>query len=231
MKFARSLFSGTLILRYKRFLADIILESGEKITAHCPNSGSMKGCNYPGNPVMVSFQDLPSRKLKYTWEMIRVGDFWVGINTQHPNLLAEEAIRNGAIRELQSYPVIRREVRISDKSRIDIVLENSSQKCFVEVKNVTLVENGAALFPDSITTRGQKHLQELMNLKKSGHRAAIFFVIQREDALSFRPADAIDPVYGELLRESIRNGVEILCYVAKISPQIIQISHPVNPEL
>ncbi|MBN2365117.1 MAG: DNA/RNA nuclease SfsA [Calditrichaeota bacterium] len=224
MEFTTPLIPGTLVRRYKRFLADINLHSGEAVTAHCPNSGSMRGCYFPGNPVMVTFHDFPSRKLKYTWELIRVDNLWIGINTQHPNLLVKEAIIRGRIGELNGYQQIRREVKISNESRIDLVLESDSQKCFIEVKNVTLVENGIAFFPDAVTLRGQKHLKELVKLKKSGYRAIIFFVIQRTDSTCFRPADHIDPDYGKLLRLSVENGVEILCYDAEISTRGIWIS-------
>lgn len=221
MKFNSPLISGTLIQRYKRFLADIKLDSGQVVTAHCPNSGSMLGCNIPGNRVMLSFKDSPTRRLKYTWELIEIEGIWVGINTQRPNQLVREAILQGTVSELQNYSNIRGEVKVGERSRIDLMLENEFNACYVEVKNVTLVEGTTALFPDSVTERGQKHLQELMQLAGSGYRAVIFFVIQREDATHFRPADRIDPEYGHLLRLAVTKGVEILAYQARVSPQRI----------
>jgi len=225
LKFKSPLIKGVLLQRYKRFLADIRLENGEIITAHCPNSGSMKSCNVPGNPVMISHQDSPTRKLKYTWEMIQIDGKWVGINTGHPNKLVAEAVGNQQIPDLTGYPVIRSEVKVGKHSRIDLVLENSDEQCYVEVKNVTLLEDGQAKFPDSITERGQKHLKELMALKKQGHRTVIFFVVQREDARSFAPADDIDAMYGKLLRKAVlRSGVEALVYQWRLSPEEIVIS-------
>jgi sugar fermentation stimulation protein A len=225
LKFKSQLIKGVLLQRYKRFLADIRLENGEIITAHCPNSGSMKSCNVPGNPVLISNQDSPTRKLKYTWEMIQIDGKWVGINTGHPNKLVAEAISEQQIPELAGYPIIRSEVKVGKHSRIDLVLENSDEHCYVEIKNVTLLVDGQAKFPDSITERGQKHLKELMFLRKQGHRTVIFFVVQREDARSFAPADDIDVTYGKLLRKAVlKSGVEALVYQWKLSPQEIVIS-------
>lgn len=227
MKFSSPLIPGILLSRYKRFLADIKLDSGEFVTAHCPNSGSMKGCKQPGSRVYLSHQDKPSRKLKYTWELVEANNTWVGINTGHPNKLVMEAIKNKQINELKDYPNIKPEVKLGAHSRIDLVLEKSNEICYVEVKNVTLIGNGQARFPDAVTERGQKHLRELMNAVERGHRAVIFFVVQREDSNSFAPADDIDPTYGELLRKAVHaGGVEALAYQAKVSPKEIKISIP-----
>jgi sugar fermentation stimulation protein A len=226
LKFKAPLIDGILLQRYKRFLADIRLMNGEVITAHCPNSGSMKSCNVPGSPVLISHQNSPTRKLKYTWEMIKIDGKWVGINTGHPNKLVVEAISNHQIPELAGYPIIRTEVKVGKHSRIDLVLENPDQQCYVEVKNVTLLQNKQARFPDSVTERGQKHLRELVKLRKDGNRAVIFFVVQREDAETFSPADDIDSVYGKLLRKAVqKNDVEALVYQCKLAPQEIVISH------
>jgi len=163
------LIPGRLIKRYKRFLADIELADGSLVTAHCPNSGSMLGCNLPGSPVMLSVSPNPNRKLAHTWELVQVDGYWVGLNTMLPNRLAEEAILDGTIAELQGYPRLRREVPYgSERSRIDILLEGDQGRCFVEVKNVTLVKHGRALFPDAVTERGQKHLRELMEVVRNG---------------------------------------------------------------
>ncbi|MGE3258998.1 MAG: DNA/RNA nuclease SfsA, partial [Geobacter sp.] len=198
------LIPGRLIKRYKRFLADIELADGSLVTAHCPNSGSMLGCNLPGSPVMLSVSPNPNRKLAHTWELVQVDGYWVGLNTMLPNRLAEEAILDGTIAELQGYPRLRREVPYgSERSRIDILLEGDQGRCFVEVKNVTLVEDGRALFPDAVTERGQKHLRELMEVVRNGDRGVILFTVQRGDGAAVAPADAIDPAYGRLLRQAV----------------------------
>lgn len=221
----RPIFWGILIHRYKRFLADVKLQNGHIVTAHCPNSGSLLSCNIPGNTVILSKSDNPNRKLKYTWEQIMVGSVWVGINTQYPNKLVIEGISNGTVKEFKSYSHLRQEVKIGVNSRIDIVLEGSVGPCYIEVKNVTLVENNIAMFPDAITKRGQKHLEELLNLVRKGRRAVIFFVIQRSDGLSLKPADQIDPKFGEILRYVVSEGVEVMAYQAAVFPQEIHLSH------
>lgn len=219
------LIPGRLIKRYKRFLADIELEDGSVVTAHCPNSGSMLGCNLPGSPVLLSLSPNPNRKLAYTWELLQVNGFWVGLNTMLPNRLAEEAILDGTIVELQGYPKLRREVAYgSERSRIDILLEDDGKRCYVEVKNVTLVEGGLALFPDAVTARGQKHLRELMEMVRNGDRGVLLFTVQRGDGNAVAPADRIDPEYGRLLREAVANGVEALAYRAEVQPEQIRLT-------
>jgi len=219
------LIPGRLIKRYKRFLADIELEDGSVVTAHCPNSGSMLGCNLPGSPVLLSLSPNPNRKLAYTWELLQVNGFWVGLNTMLPNRLAEEAILDGTIVELQGYPNLRREVAYgSERSRIDILLEGDGRRCYVEVKNVTLVEGGVALFPDAVTARGQKHLRELMEMVRNGDRGVLLFTVQRGDGNAVAPADRIDPEYGRLLREAVANGVEALAYRAEVRPEQIRLT-------
>lgn len=225
MELPNLLFSGRLMNRYKRFLADVRLESGEVVTAHCPNSGSMKGCHHPESPVLLSRSENPDRKLKYTWELVRVNDLWVGINTNYPNRLVEEGIRNRVISELQGYDTILAEKKYGSNSRVDLLLENDDGKCYVEVKNVTLVEGGVAYFPDAVTRRGQKHLEELMAMVRQGHRAVLFFVVQRADGQAVAPADDIDPEYGRLLRKAVQSGVEALAYQARVSPQSINLVH------
>jgi len=211
------LLSGTLIRRYQRFLADVALESGETITAHCPNSGSMTGCAVPGSPVILSRSDRPGRKYTCTWELVQVGDCWIGINTGTTPTLVSEGILSGTVAELQGYETIRPEVRRGD-SRLDLLLTGERGICWVEVKNVTLTEDGLALFPDAVTVRGQKHLTELLNVVASGERGVIFFVVQRGDCTAMAPADRIDPRYGVLLREAVVAGVEALAYRAEVSP-------------
>jgi sugar fermentation stimulation protein A len=215
------LLPGTLIKRYKRFLADVVLEDGHTITVHCPNSGSMKGCADPGSRVYISRSTNPGRKYPYTWEMVESDGFWAGINTGRPNYLVREAIENGTAVELQGYETIRPEVAYGEHSRIDLLLESAGKRCFVEVKNVTLVEKGLALFPDAVTTRGQKHLTELMRVVREGDRGIIFFTVQRGDGTTVSPADAIDPEYGRLLRLAMKSGVEALAYRAQVTPQQI----------
>jgi sugar fermentation stimulation protein A len=215
------LISGTLIRRYKRFLADVRLDSGEVVIAHCPNTGSMTGCNIPGSPVLLSVSDRPGRKYPYTWELVQSGANWVGINTTHPNRLVADAIQDGTVPELQGYETLRREVPYGVNSRIDVLLEGTSGCCYVEVKNVTLVDEGRALFPDAVTLRGQKHLCELEQVVRDGGRGVIFFVVQRGDADSVAPADIIDPEYGRLLRRAMGRGVEALAYRALVTPELI----------
>ncbi len=221
MKLPQPLFPGTLIRRYKRFLADIELENGETVTAHCPNSGSMKGCSAPGNRVLLSRSDKPGRKYPYTWELVKVNGLWAGINTGLPNRLAGEAIKQGIVKELDGYDSVRPEVRYGKDSRIDLLLSGGKGVCYVEVKNVTLVEGGVALFPDAQTARGRKHLQELMQEVRNGNRGVIFFVVQRADAYALAPADQIDPEYGRLLRMAVESGVEAMAYQAHVDPEEI----------
>ncbi len=218
------LTAGTLVRRYKRFLADVALEDGGIVTVHCPNSGSMKGCAVPGSPVFLSRSANPGRAYPMTWELVASEGFWAGINTSLPNRLIREAIEHGAVPELRGYDGIRSEVPYGERSRIDLLLEGTNGRCFVEVKNVTLVEEGRALFPDAVTTRGQKHLNELMRVVREGDRGVIFFVVQRGDAEALSPADAIDPEYGRLLRLALRSGVEALAYRAEVSPDEIRLA-------
>jgi sugar fermentation stimulation protein A len=221
MRFESRLIRGTLIRRYKRFLADVRLANGEIVIAHCTNTGSMMGCKEPGSSVYLSRSDNPNRKLAYTWELIRVNKIWVGINTLNPNRLVAQAIEAGIIQELRGFDTIRREVITRPGTRLDLCLEGSNGSCFVEVKNVSLAVDGAAAFPDAVSERGTKHLKELMRLKRKGHRAAVVFVVQRSDCDYFRPADEIDAEYGRWLRRAIYAGVEALPYRAKVTSKEI----------
>lgn len=216
--------AGTLVKRYKRFLADIRLESGEIITAHCPNSGSMAGCSTPGRPVYFSESDNPKRKLKYTWELIEMPESVVGVNTLVPNRLIRQCAEKGAIPELTEYDKVRSEVRAGAHTRFDLMLEaGGARPCYVEIKNCTLVENGNGCFPDAKTKRGRSHLEELQRQVKLGHRCIMFYLIQRMDACSFMPADHIDPEYGRELRKAVKNGVEILVYDTEIDTRGIRL--------
>jgi len=218
------LIPGILIRRYKRFLADVKLESGETVTAHCPNPGSMTACCEPGNPVYLSYHDNPKRKLKYSWELIRMPGSLVGVNTLVPNRLLFKSLEAGIVKELEGYDKIFREVKVGNGSRLDILLTKGNEKCFVEIKNCTLVENGVASFPDAVTSRGLKHLKELQKLISEGHRCVMFYLIQRTDAKLFRPADEIDPEHGRELRRAVNHGVEILVYDVHIDLEAIRLN-------
>jgi sugar fermentation stimulation protein A len=228
--FDAPLIPGILLRRYGRFLADIRLDSGEQITAHCPNSGSMKGVALPGNPVMVSHQPAPHRRLHYTWELISLDGGWVGVNTMIPNRLAAEAFERGLIPAFRRYKHFRAEVKIADDTRIDFAL-GADEQCWVEVKNVTLVENRVARFPDSVTTRGAKHLQHLMAHAKRGGKSAMLYIIQHHLGDSFTTADDIDPVYGKTLRQAMRAGVKVEAWKADVSPREIVLTHNLPLEL
>lgn len=215
---------GILIKRYKRFLADIILDNGEMITAHCPNSGSMKTCSDHGMRVWVSESSNPKRKLRFTWELIEMPGSIVGVNAILPNSLVKKAISKAIIPEIAGYTEIVPEITISKGTRLDLCLKaDHKENCFIEIKNSTYVEGNTASFPDAVTTRGKKHLEELEKLALSGNRSIIFFLIQRMDADFFTPADAIDKEYGQALRKAHKSGVEILAYDTFITSETISI--------
>ncbi len=229
MKFEQTLQKGTLIKRYKRFLADVELPSGEIVVAHCANSGSMFGCKEPGSTVWLSPNTNPKAKLNWRWEMLEVGGALVGINTSRPNAIVEEAILQGGIPELSGYASLKREVKYGAASRIDILLEGPSstslaEKCYVEVKNVTLKVGEDAQFPDSVTVRGTKHLRELMDMVAEGHRAVMVYLVQRGDCTAFAPAADIDKVYAETLGEAAKAGVELLCYTCDLTTDGIKVA-------
>ncbi|MEL7525331.1 MAG: DNA/RNA nuclease SfsA [Pseudomonadota bacterium] len=212
MKFAEPLVGGRLVKRYKRFLADVVLDGdGGEITAHCANPGSMLGLKEPGARVWLSRSDNPKRKLKYSWEIIEADGALVGINTAHPNKLVEEAIEGGRITELSGYASLRREVKYGKNSRIDVLLEDAAGgKTYVEVKNVHLMRQpGLAEFPDSVTARGAKHLGELADMVVEGHRAAMVFLVQRPDCGRLSLAEDIDPAYAAAFRAARSAGVEV----------------------
>jgi len=217
-QFESPLVHGHLIKRYKRFLADIKLDTGEIITAHCTNSGSMKSCLEEGASVYLSPVNDPKRKTRFTWEMIHINNGWVGINTSTPNRLAYEYIVQGVIPGLTGYTQVTREVKFGD-SRLDIMAQKPGETCFIEVKNVTMKEGDMALFPDAVTLRGQKHLKTLMELKENGIRAVMLYVVQRMDVSAFGPASGIDPEYARLLLEAFNKGVEIIPIQIEVSPQ------------
>ncbi|MEH6577421.1 MAG: DNA/RNA nuclease SfsA [Amphritea sp.] len=223
--------AGRLIKRYKRFLADIELDNGRQLTVHCPNTGSMKNCAEPGSRVWIQDSGNLKRKYLFGWELVEVeGRFWACINTGRANALIREGIENSVIAPLQGYDSIRQEVKYGDEgSRIDLLLQGEGKAdCYVEIKNVTLLEQaGTGAFPDAVTTRGAKHLRELMLMVTQGHRAVLMFCVAHTGIERVRPADHIDPEYGQLLREADAAGVEIYAYGACITPQEVTISHPV----
>jgi sugar fermentation stimulation protein A len=220
------LVPGTLLRRYNRFLADITLDSGTRVTAHCPNTGSMKGCCEPGRRVYISRSTNPRRKLRYTWHLIEMPTSLVGIDTSVPNRLIAQAIGQRRIPEFSTFEAIRTEVPVGVGSRIDLRLETpSGDACYVEVKNCTLVEEGVAFFPDAVTVRGLKHLKELEALAGAGHRAAMLYLIQRMDAGHFRPARHIDPAYARRLTDAVRCGVDVYAYDVKIDLSAIRLNN------
>jgi sugar fermentation stimulation protein A len=219
MDFPAPLVRGRLIRRYKRFLADVALETGEVVVAHCANPGAMLGVAPEGAEIWLSPARNPARKLAWSWELVRIGEALVGINTAWPNLLAEEAIRSGAIAELAGYERLTREVRYGRNSRIDLLLEAPGRAtCYVEVKNVHLSRTaGLAEFPDCVTTRGAKHLVELADMVAAGARAVMLFVVQRDDCHRFRTAADFDPAYDAGLRRALSAGVEALAYGCRVA--------------
>jgi len=222
MIFQEKLVHGILIKRYKRFLADVRLDDGTEVIAHCTNSGSMKSCLENGAEVYLTPVNDPKRRTKFTWEMIKINGDWVGINTGNPNKLAFEAISAGKIPGLTGYTSVKREVKFGD-SRFDVFAENETKKCFIEVKNVTMKEGKYALFPDAVTTRGQKHLKTLMEVKASGIRAVMLYIIQRSDVEIFGPATEIDPEYVKVLKLAMQAGVEVIVAQAKVTPEKIEL--------
>lgn len=227
------LMRGVLLKRYKRFLADVRLDNGEAVTAHCANSGRMTSCCEAGRPVYLSFHDNPRRKLKYTWELIEMPSTLngtpalVGVNTVVPNRLVAASLRAGAVPELAAYSEVRTEVKVGTGSRLDIRLDGEGlPPCFVEVKNCTLVRDGLAQFPDAVTSRGHKHLVELQRLVAEGMRCCMFYFVQRMDAERFEPAAEIDATYASELARAVENGVEILVYDVRIDLQEIALRRP-----
>ncbi len=228
MKFPDPLIRGRLIKRYKRFLTDVELEDGTVVVAHCANSGSMESVKEAGAEVWLSPARNPDRKLKFTWELIRIGETLVGINTSLPNLIVSEAIETGKVKELSGYASLRREVKYGKNSRIDILLEDTHKPmCYVEVKNTTMrrdLDQGPVEFPDAVTSRGAKHLVELSDMVADGHRAVMFYLVQREDGDAFTVADDIDPTYAEELSKAMKAGVEVVCYACSLSPEEIKVT-------
>lgn len=227
MHFPRPLVRGTLLRRYKRFLADVRLEDGTEATAHCANPGAMLGLAAPGAEIWLQPSADPRRKLAWSWELERVGDHLVGINTSHPNRLAAEAITARRIAELAHYPTVRREVRLGADSRIDLLLEAPDRAaCYVEIKNVHLRLGDTAEFPDCVTERGAKHLGVLADAVAHGHRAVMLYVVQRGDCRDFRIAADLDPGYAAAFARARAAGVEAICYACDVAADGIEIARP-----
>ena len=231
MQFNQELQPGILIKRYKRFLADIELADKKVLTVHCPNTGSMLGCSEPGSQVMISRSDNPGRKYPHTLEIVQAGSAWVGVNTSRTNKLVREALEKQVVKEFGRLDSIAQEVKTSAHTRLDFLLEREGTRIYMEVKNCSLAENRAAMFPDAITARGTKHLHELAALKKQGHMAAVFFCVQRGDADYFMPAHHIDPVYAETLVNVASEGVMVLAYQADVNPREIAIARKLPVKL
>ncbi|MCU4175437.1 DNA/RNA nuclease SfsA [Carboxylicivirga sp. N1Y90] len=222
MKFTLPLVHGRLIKRYKRFLANVLLDDGTIVTAHCTNSGSMKSCIEENAEVYLSPATDPKRKTKYTWEMILIEGSWVGVHTTHPNQIVYEAIVNNEIPQLKHYNKVQREVKVKD-SRLDIVAMNEDETCFIEVKNASMKQGNSVLFPDAVTSRGKKHLHTLISLKEEGYRAVMVYLIQRVDVDTFGVASDIDPDYSSTLKQAHEAGVEIIPLQARVTPSEISI--------
>ena len=232
MKIAPPLFSATFEKRYKRFFADVRTPSGELLTLHCPNTGGMKNCLVEGSPCWYSLSDNPKRKLPGTLEIVTSSQGnLAGVNTSRPNYLVREVIEADLVPELQGYSQIRTEVRYGEeKSRIDLLLEDRSLgQCYVEVKNVTLdMGDGLATFPDAVTSRGTKHLRELMAMVAAGHRAVLFFCVQLTGVQRMEVAAEIDPGYAATLSEAVAAGVEVIAWRASIGADQIVLDQPIS---
>lgn len=216
---------GKFVRRYKRFFAEVELDDGSVVTAHCPNTGSLIGCLEPGSRAVLRDSQDELRKLRYTFQAIRVGRTLVNVDTSLPNAAVFHAIERGAIPELAGYDEARREVVYGKNSRIDVLLtRKSGELCYVEIKNTTYAIGDSAAFPDAVTERGLKHLGELTRMRKRGHRAVQFFFVSRDDVDSFRPADEVDPEYARALRKAARAGVEVLAYSNRVRRDSIELA-------
>lgn len=231
MQYPSPLQPATLIKRYKRFLTDVILENGEKVTIHCANTGAMTGCGDPGDTIWYSTSDNPKRKYSRSWELTEKanGDM-ICINTMRANQLAKEAITSAAISQLTGYEHLTTEVKYGDEnSRIDILLDDPKLgKCYIEVKSASLLENDCGYFPDTVSVRGQKHLRELMAVKKSGHRAVLLFVVQHTGIKTLKPAKHLDRDYSDLVKQAINQGVEVFAYASTIETDKISLVEQIS---
>lgn len=228
MKFAQPLIPAILVRRYKRFLADVTLEDGREVTAHCANPGGMLGLKEPGSRIWLEPNNNPKRKLRFSWKLIELpGGHLAGIDTSVPNVVVGEALRALQIPEVANYSTIKPEVKYGKSSRIDFLLtEEGLPDAYVEVKNVHFRrKDDWAEFPDSVTARGAKHLAELSDMVEQGHRAIMLYLVQRTDCARFKLADDYDPTYAKAYQKAREAGVEMLCYAASLSPDSIYLSH------
>lgn len=234
MRFQTPLVPGRLIRRYNRFLADVTLDSGEDVTAHCPNPGAMLGLREPGLRVWLEPNDDPKRKLRHGWRLVELpGGHWAGIDAGLPNRVVREALENARIRELAAWSALRAEVGYGERSRVDFLLTGPDlPDAYVEVKNVHLRRDGDwAEFPDSVTARGARHMAELARMAEAGHRAVVIYLVQRTDCARFRLADDIDPAYAAACRAARAAGVEMLCYGTRIDVEGVSLAHPLPVDL
>ena len=226
--FSKPLVKAKLVKRYKRFLADVILQDGSVVTSHCPNTGSMRTCGKPDDIVYLLHSDDPKRKLAYTWELTETSNGYIGINTHRPNRIVEEAVLEQRIPELTGYESLKREVKYGENSKIDIYLIGAGRRnCYVEIKNVTLLEGDTLFFPDAVSVRALKHVKELEAMVAAGHRAVLFFLVNRPDGKYFNVASHIDTKYAEALIEAEKKGVEILCYRVDATLERLILGDPV----
>ena len=229
MDFATPLIRATLIRRYKRFLADVTLEDGQQVTAHCANPGAMLGVAPPGATVWLEPTNTPKRKLKYSWKLLELGDgHFAGIDTGVPNRVVEEALNTRAISEVAQYPMIRPEVKYGERSRVDFLLTGDGlPDCYLEVKNVHLRRTAElAEFPDCVTARGARHMEELSNVVSAGHRAILLYLVQRTDCSAISLAYDIDPAYAAAAQAARTAGVEMICYSTSITRKGVWLATP-----
>jgi sugar fermentation stimulation protein A len=228
MNFENPLISGVLIKRYKRFFMDVEIK-GKIITAHCPNTGSMIGLLNKGSKVWISKSNNPKRKLQYTVQIIKDKKSKVGINTHATNKIVQDALNLNFFKDFSNKSIIKPEQKFGLNTRFDFLILEKNKRSFIEVKNVTLSrKDNLAEFPDSVTTRGQKHIGDLMQAKKQGYNAYLLFVIQREDCKKFSIAQDIDPEYSQLLTKAINNNLKVLCYDCKFSSKGIKLNKKIN---
>ena len=228
MEFPTQLIPARLIKRYKRFLADVELDSGELITVHCPNTGAMSGCAEPGRHIWLSVSDSKTRKYPHTWELIDTGVGMACVHSARANAVVSEAVESGLVTALGGYATLKREVKYGAGSRADMVLEGEGVRCVVEVKSVTLLQsNGIGAFPDAVSTRARKHLQELQAVVESGERAVIFFCVLHQGIEQVVPAWGIDPAYGEALEAALAAGVEAMAWSADVTPSGITLQREI----
>jgi sugar fermentation stimulation protein A len=226
MRFREPLLKGKLLRRYKRFLADVEFDDGRTLTVHCPNPGAMTSCGGPGSRVIVSDSENPKRKLRYTLELVRVGKTWVCVHTGRANAVVKEALEAGAIPEVAGHDSLRSEVAYGERSRVDFLLEHAGRKCWLEVKSSTLTDGDTAMFPDAVTARGLRHLEELSAQVARGDRSVLLFLVGRQDCVRFRPAGHVDPAYAEGLGRAIESGVEVLVYSSTVGLRGITLAGP-----